>query len=69
MRFHDPVVHKQFSIPAFVEKNRELAAPQGIFTREEYPNLPDTLVKIPAQDGKNIYVPMSKLKHVSMADL
>ncbi len=69
MKFHSPVLQKQVPIPAFAVRNNELVIPAAIFTREEYPGLPDTMVKIAARDGRNIFLPLSKLGGISTQDI
>lgn len=67
MRFHTPVHQKSIPIPQFAERNGELVIPSAVYSQREYPNLPDTLVKVTGQNGKNIFIPLSKVKGVVSA--
>jgi hypothetical protein len=62
MNFHTPRVVKKDCSPAFMERGSELVGIDKIFTNEEYPKFKESMVKIAAQDGRMIYLPLSKFK-------
>lgn len=62
MNYHIPQTIKQVPIPMFVERNGEIVSPEKIYTREEYPNLPEDMVKITGQNGQKILVKRSKVR-------
>lgn len=68
MNYHLPVNQDSIAEPAFAVKNRELVIPRKIYTKEQYPTLPCTMVKIAAQDGRNIFVPAYKFQELSTMD-
>jgi len=42
--------------------------PCRVYTKDEYPSLPETMVKIISQDGRNIFLPASKFSEISTMD-
>lgn len=70
MNYHLPVEHSVDSnpLPAFAILNKQLVCPSKVYTKEEYPSLPHSLVKIAAQDGRNIFVPLHKFAQLSSMD-
>jgi hypothetical protein len=61
MNFHTPQSQSHTPLPVFAVRNNTLISPEKIFTKRDYPNLPDDMVKITAQDGRKIYIPRHKL--------
>ncbi len=68
MNYHLPVNQDTVPIPGFAVKSRELVLPSKVYTKEQYPSLPETMVKIAAQDGRNIFVPLHKFTEFSTMD-
>lgn len=69
MNYHTPCITKPAQRIDFLTRNKELVVPQNVLTKEEYPTLKESLVKIVAQNGKNIFVPLRKLGTVSLMDV
>lgn len=68
MNYHLPVNQDTIAKPSFAVKNRELVIPSKIYSKDQYPSLPHTMVKIAAQDGRNIFVPAYKFEELSTMD-
>lgn len=69
MNYHLPVNQEvEVAEPTFAILNKELVCPSKVYTKEQYPSLPHTMVKIAAQDGRNIFVPIHKFEHFSTMD-
>jgi hypothetical protein len=69
MNYHLPVTQNVISrVPTFLIHNGELICPQKMYKKQQYPNLPNDMVKITGRNGQNIYVPASKLKTLSQMD-
>lgn len=70
MNYHLPVHQEVESTPtlAFAILNKQLVCPSKVYTKEQYPSLPYSLVKIAAQDGRNIFVPLHKFAQLSSMD-
>jgi hypothetical protein len=49
--------------------NGELVCPKKLFTRNEYPGLQRDMVKISGMNGQVVFIPLSKLAHVSTMDV
>jgi hypothetical protein len=70
MNYHVPVKQDVSNeVPTFMLRRDELICPQNIYRKEQYPNLPCDMVKVTAQDGSDIFVPISKLTRVSSMDV
>lgn len=63
MRYHLPITQniEQAVLPTFVLRGEELVCPQKVYTKEQYPNLPSTMVKITGRNGQKIFVAARKL--------
>ena len=61
MNWHTPQAIKRVDVPRFATKNGELICPEKIYTKEEYPNLPEDMVKITGQNGQKIFIKRSKI--------
>jgi len=68
MNYHLPVNQDVTPILGFAVKNKELVIPNKLYTKEQYPSLPYSMVKILSRDGRNIFVPMSKFEELSTMD-
>jgi hypothetical protein len=68
MNYHLPVNQDIFPKPGFAVRNKELVIPSKVYRKEQYPSLPETMVKIAAQDGRNIFVPIHKFTEFSTMD-
>lgn len=56
-------------LPLFMIHNGELVCPKKLFTRNEYPGLQRDMVKISGMNGQVVFIPLSKLAHVSTMDV
>lgn len=65
MNYHTPRIIKEVHQPTFMERGNELVGIDRIFTKEEYPNLKESMVKMMSQDGRMIYLPLSKFKQLA----
>jgi hypothetical protein len=65
MKFHTPKNQSLTPLPVFAVRNNTLVHAKKVFLKRDYPNLPYDMVKIMGQNGKNVYLPLSK---VSAAD-
>lgn len=63
MNYHVPKVGgpKEEVLPTFMQRANELISPQAVYRQAEYPKLPCDMVKIISQDGRSIFLPLSKL--------
>lgn len=69
MNYHLPAHQKQNRFPLLgILNNKEVVAPSKVYEKDQYPSLPHTMVKIAAQDGRNIFVPLQKFTEFSAMD-
>lgn len=65
MNYHLPINQQAKSeLPTFVISGGEAVSPQKIYHKSQYPKLPSDLIKIVGRDGRNIYVPLSKVQNI-----
>lgn len=63
MNYHVPLLGRiPIDIPLFAERNGELISPEKIYSSDEYPTLPCTMVKIVGRNGRRIFIPIHKVK-------
>lgn len=62
MNYHTPVKSEGVDLPPFMQRNGELVVPKALYRKAEYPKLPSDMVKIVSRDGRNIFVPLTKLQ-------
>lgn len=68
MNYHLPVNQEPSAELGFAVRNKELVTPSKVYRKSQYPNLPNDMVKIMAQDGRNIFLPITKFKELSTMD-
>lgn len=67
MNYHTPITQNVSSvIPVFAQVGKELISPQKIYRKEQYPTLPYDMVKITSIDGRNIFIPLSKMSSMDL---
>lgn len=64
MNYHTPQESRTVKKPEFLVLNGALVVPQKIYTKREYPKFSDDMVKLTSQDGRNIFLPISKLANI-----
>lgn len=66
MNFHTNQTVIKVPVPQFATRNGNLIMPEKIYTKREYPNFPEDMVKIIGQNGQRIFIKRSKISPVEV---